>query len=181
MGRYEGCHMKHRAIKILETTLKWEMSFLPSFKSFFLALRMSWPKKFFCQKDQKFFLTWTLPLGRVGPTAALLENEMCFFCGQSPLFFNVLNIGNKNHKIPLCHIWSHLTSWGPSWNGAACWKHFVKLIMIQLKRKMTIMMRTRIILTKKIAVKKFSDKHKFIPNTHFFPRRSLLKIRLQWR
>ena len=34
---------------------------------------------------------------------------------------------------------------------------------------------------KNIAVKKFSDKHKFIPNTHFFPRRSLLKIRLQWR
>ena len=106
-------------------------------------------KSFFAKKIKSFFSLGRCRLAEWGRLPLSWRMKCVFFCGQSPLFFNVLNIGNKNHKIPLCHIWSHLTSWGPSWNGAACWKHFVKLIMMQLKRKMTIMMRTRILLTTK--------------------------------
>ena len=90
MGRYGGLSYETPGYQDSRNDSKMGNVFSAFFKVFFLALRMSWPKKFFCQKGQKFFLTWTLPLGRVGPTAALLENEMCFFCGQSPLFFNVL-------------------------------------------------------------------------------------------
>ena len=55
MGRYGGCHMKHRAIKILETTLKWEMSFLPFLKTIFSGSEDELAKKVFLPKRSKVF------------------------------------------------------------------------------------------------------------------------------
>ena len=44
-----ACHMKHRAIKILETTLKWEMSL------FFSGSEDELAKKVFLPKRSKVF------------------------------------------------------------------------------------------------------------------------------
>ena len=80
MGRYGGLSYETPGYQDSRNDSKMGNVFSASFLKVFSGSEDELAKKVcFCQKGQKFFLTWTLPLGRVGPTAALLENEMCFF------------------------------------------------------------------------------------------------------